>query len=157
MTSHPLYSWHLTQSICHHLLYTCNIKDTVSITRHLIIIMTSYSVYMTSHMVYEWQYNHDIWHHIHSIRAVTRTWLMISHPMYVWNHSPCMYDTISTIYDLTTSLDDIIPLFVCLDTHYVYDIISTLYDVKHNVCMTRQVLYLTWNTFYLASHLLYMS
>ena len=113
-------------------------------------------VYMTSHMVWEWLYNHGNRHHTHSICVITPTWL-ISQPMYVWNHTHCMYDTIGTIYDITSSLDDIIPLFKYLGTHYFYDIISNMYDVTHTVCMTTQALYVSWNPFYLPSRLLYIS
>ena len=51
------------------------------------MFMTLYSVYMTSHMVYEWQSNQGIRHHTHSISVITPTWLMIWHPMYIWNHT----------------------------------------------------------------------
>ena len=36
MTSHPLYSWQHTHNIWHHILYTCDITATVSMTRHLL-------------------------------------------------------------------------------------------------------------------------
>ena len=111
---------------------------------------------MTSHTVWEWLYNHGNRHHTHSICVITPTWL-ISQPMYVWNHTHCMYDTIGTIYDITSSLDDIIPLFKYHGTHYFYDIISNMYDVTHTVCMTTQALYVSWNPFYLPSRLLYIS
>ena len=65
--------------------------------------------------------------------------------MYVLNHTHCMDDTIGTLYDITSTLDDIMPLFVCYGTHYVYDILSTIYDVTHTVYMTTQALYLSWN------------
>ena len=46
-------------------------------------------IYDISHGVWK-KYNHSIWHHAHSICVITPTWLMISHPMYVWNHTHCM-------------------------------------------------------------------
>ena len=118
---------------------------------------TSYWMYMTSPMVHEWQYNHGIHHHTQCICVIPPTWLMISQTIYVWNLPHCMQDTIGTIYDITSSLDSIIPLFVCHGTHYVYDIISTVYDVTHTVCITTQALYLTWNPFCLLSFPLYIS
>ena len=81
------------------------------------MFMTSYSVCMTSHMVYAWWYNHGIWHHTHCVCVISSTWLMISQTMYVWNHTHCMLDTIGTIYDITSSLDDIIQFSVCHGTH----------------------------------------
>ena len=56
-----------------------------------------------------------------------------------------MCDTIGTLYDITSTLDDTIPLYVGDITHYDYDIISTIYDVTHTVCMNTQGLYLSWN------------
>ena len=37
-TSHPLYSWQHTHSLWHHILYTCDITATVSMTRHLLCL-----------------------------------------------------------------------------------------------------------------------
>ena len=56
-----------------------------------------------------------------------------------------MCDTIGTLYDITFTLGDTIPLYVCHGTHYDYDIISTIYDVTHTVFMNTQALYLSWN------------
>ena len=82
---------------------------------------------------------------------------MTSHPMYEWNHTHCMYDTIGTLYDITSTLADNTPVFVCHGTRSVYDIICIIYDVTHTVCMTTQALYLTWNPLKLPSHPLCMS
>ena len=108
-------------------------------------------------MANEWQHNDCIWHDTQCICVIKPTWLMTSHPMYVWNHTHCMYDTICTLYDITSKLADNTPLFVCHGTHSVYDIICIIYDVTHTVCMTTQVLYLTWNWLKLPSHPLCMS
>ena len=70
---------------------------------------------------------------------------MISQPMYIWNHTHCVYDTIGTLHDITYTLADNIPLFLCHGTNSVYDIICIIYDVTHIVCMTTQDLYQTWN------------
>ena len=114
------------------------------------------SVHMTSHRVYEWQHNHCSRHHTHYICVITPTWLMISHPMSVWTHTHCMYDITGTLYDITSPLDDLIPLFLCHGSHCLSHHI-TMDDVTHTVCVTTQALYLTWNPFYMPSHLLYMS
>ena len=82
---------------------------------------------------------------------------MTSQPMYIWNHTHCMYDTIGALYDITSTLVDNTPLFVCHGTHSVCDILCILYDVTHTVCMATQALYLTWNPLNLTSLLLYMS
>ena len=75
MTSHTLYLWHHS-----HCIY-----DKIPL-----MFMTWYSLCRTSHMVYAWRYNHGIWHHTHCVSVISPTWLMISQPMYVWNHSHWM-------------------------------------------------------------------
>ena len=82
MTSHALYMRSSTLYLWHH---SHCIYDKIPT-----MFMTSYSLDMTSHMVYEWQYNHCIWHHIYCICVITPTWLVISQPMYVSNHTHCM-------------------------------------------------------------------
>ena len=47
LTSHPLYSWECTHSISHHILYTCDITATVTMTRHLLCL---------------WHHTQYIWH-----------------------------------------------------------------------------------------------
>ena len=108
-------------------------------------------------MVHEWQHNDGIWHYNQSICVIKPTWLMISHPVYIWNHTHCMYDTIGTLFDITSSLDYNTPLSVCHGTHSVYDIIYIIYNVTHTACMTTQALYLIWNPLKLTSLPLYMS
>ena len=108
-------------------------------------------------MVNEWQHNDCIWHDTECICVIKPTRLMTSQPMYVWNHTHCMYDTIVHFYDITSTLAGNTPLFVCYGTHSVYDIIYIIYDVTHRVCMPTQALYLTWNLLKLPSHPLYVS
>ena len=105
----------------------------------------------------EWQHNDCIWHDSRCICVINPIWLMTSHAMYVWNYTHCMYDTIGALYNLTSTLADNTPLFVCHGTHSVYDIICIIYHVMHTVCMTTEALYLTWNPLNLPSHPLYMS
>ena len=155
MTSHPLYSWHHTHCIWHHIHYTCDITATVSMTRHYVydtilsICDIWHGVWVTTQPL--------VWHHTHSICLITHTWLMIPQTMSVWNHTHCMYDIIGMVYDITPTLQGIIPFLVCHGTHYVHDIISTVYDVTHALCMATQTLYLTWDPFYLPSYPLYIS
>ena len=77
---------------------------------------------------------------------------MISHPLYVWNHTHCMCDTIGTLYDITSTLGDTIPLYVCHGTHYDYDIISSIYDVTHTVLWIHK-LYICLETCYNCHHI----
>ena len=156
MTSNPFYSWQHTHSIWHHILYTCDITATVYMTRHLLCLWhhTQYIWHLKWCMKHNTttvstSHSHCLCNHIHLIDGITPYVYMKSHPLHVAHHR--------NFYDITSSLDDIIPLFVCQGTHYVYDIISTIYDGTHPECMTIQALYLTWNPFYLISHLLHMS
>ena len=72
----------------------------------------TYSILVTSQPLYIWQdtsYVYDIilsiydisngvWstiqpryqHHTHTVCVITSTWSMVSHPMYIWNHTHCM-------------------------------------------------------------------
>ena len=81
------------------------------------MFLTLYSVYMTSQTVNEWQHNDCIWHDTHCIGVIKPAWLMTSQLMYVWNHTHCMYDTIGTLYDITSTLADNTPLFLYHGTH----------------------------------------
>ena len=89
MTSHTLYLWHHSHS---------NYDKTTT----MFVIL--YSVYKTSHMVNEWQHNKSIWHDTQCIFVIKPTWLMTSQPMYEWNHNHCIYDTIGTLYGITSTL-----------------------------------------------------
>ena len=128
ITSHPLYSWQHTQSIWH----------------QISILATSQPHYLWEDNSYVYDILLSIYDISHGVWMTRQPRCLTSHSQYMCNHTHliddmtpyvcmkythCMYDTIGTIYDITSSLDDIIPLFVCHGTQYVYDIISTIYDV----------------------------
>ena len=120
LTSHPLYTtWH-TVYLWHH--SHCNYDMTPS------MFLISYSVYMTSHMLNEWKHNDCVWHDTQFMCVIKPTWLMTSHTMYVRNHTHCLYDTIGSLYDITSTLADNKPLFECHGTHSVYVIIYIIYE-----------------------------
>ena len=130
MTSQPYYSCYHAHCRGYDITYTllvtsqpCNYEKAPT------MFLTLYSVYMTSHMVNEWQCHDSIWHDTECICVIKPTWLMTSHLMYVWNHTHCTHDTIGTLYDITSTLADNTPLFVCHGTHSVYEIICIIYDV----------------------------
>ena len=136
MTSLPLYMTSHTPYLWHH--SHCNYAKTPT------MFTTLYSVYMTSHLVNEWKHSDCIWHDTQCICVIKPTWMMTSQPMYVQNQTHCMYDTIGTLYDITSTLADNTPLFVCHGIHSVYDIICIMYNVMHTVCMITEAQYLTW-------------
>ena len=113
-TWHTLHLWHHSH---------CNYDKTPA------MILTWSSVYMRSHPRNEWQHNDCIWHDTKCICVIQPTWLMTSQPMYVWNHTHCMHETIGTSHDITSTLADNIPMFLCHGT--------TLF-------MTSYVLYMMW-------------
>ena len=151
MMSHPLYSWQHTHSLWHHILYTCDITATVSMTRHPLYLWhhsiydISQGVGMTIQPRYPTSHSQYLCNHTHLIDDITPYVCLKSYPLHVGHHRHYLWHHI------------LIPLFVCYGTHYVYDIISNIYDVTHTVCMRTQALYMTWNPFYLPSYLLYIS
>ena len=159
-----LYSWHHSHTI-HYIIPTvyditytllvtsqpCNYEKTPT------MFLTLYSVYRTSQMVNEGQCHDSIWHDTECICVIKPTWLMKSHLMYIWNHTHWTSDTIGTLYDLTSTLADNTPLFVCHGTHSVYEIICIIYDGWYAVCMTSQPLHLACNLLKLPSHPLCIS
>ena len=64
------------------------------------ICMTSYELHVTSRPLY-------LCHHTHPIEDITATIWMVSQPVYLWNHIPCIYDIISSKYDNLCTADDI--------------------------------------------------
>ena len=84
---------------------------------------------MTSHTENEWQHNDCIWHDTQCICVIKPTWLMTSQPMYIWNHTHYMYDTIGTLYDITSTLAVNTQSFLYHGTHFVYDIIYIIYYI----------------------------
>ena len=132
LNTDPLYTTWDTLPLWHH--NHCNYDKTPT------MFLTWYSVYITSHMVNEWQHNDCIWHDTQCICVIKPTWWMTSHPMYVWNHTHCMYDTIGTLYDITSTLADNTPLFVFHGTHsclchhiyYIWCHPYCVYDYPHS-------------------------
>ena len=112
MISHTLYLWH-------HSHYNSEKTRTM--------FLTLYSVYMTSQVVKEWQHNDCIWNDTHCICVFKPIWLMTSHPMYVWNNTHCMHDTIGILCDITSTLANKTPFFVCHGTH-------SLWNHMHYIC-----------------------
>ena len=72
--SQTLHSWHQFSSIWHHIH---------SLGHHITLCMSSTTVYLTSPALY-------LCHHTHSIDDITATIWMVSHPVYLWHHIPCI-------------------------------------------------------------------
>ena len=78
------------------------------------------------------------------------------YPSSISDLKPVKTDISSTLYVITSTLADNIPLFLCHGINSVYDIICIIYHVPHTVCMTNPALYLTGNTLKLTSLPLHM-
>ena len=88
MTSHPLYSWQHTHSIWHYILYTCDIKATVSMTN------TSYG----------YDINVSIYDLSHGVLVATQPRYPPSHSQYLCNHTHLIDDiTQNVCINLTVS------------------------------------------------------
>ena len=74
MTSQTLHSWHQISSVWHHIH---------SLGHHTTLCMTSSPLYVTSCPLY-------LCHHTHPIDDITATIWMISPPVYLWHHIPCI-------------------------------------------------------------------
>ena len=74
MASQTLHSWHQISSIWHHIH---------SLGHHNILCMTSTPLYLTSCPLY-------VCNHTHPIEDITATIWMVSHPVYLWHHIPCI-------------------------------------------------------------------
>ena len=99
-TSHPLFM------TSHH----CNYHITTTAFR------TSHTLYMTSQT---WQYKHSICHlthyiehYIHCICVIKPRVSIIPHPLSVWHHTHYTCDIILSMHAITTTVYDIIPLYV---------------------------------------------
>ena len=153
-----LYSWHhihtlhdITPTVYNMTYILCVTSQPLLLWQDTYYVLTLHSVNVTSQTVNEWQHNDCIWHDTHCISVIKPIWLMTSQTMYVWNHTYCIYDTTGILCDITSTIADNTPLFVCHGTHSVYEILCIINVVTHIVCMTTQALYLAWNPLKLPS------
>ena len=114
MASHPLYVRQLMHST------QCKIH---SLWLHTVVVITL-------HPLYSWHHTPYIWHHTHgNTNVISALWPTISnttstvsvssnpgyhlhHTQSVWHHTHYMYDIIFCMHALTTTVYDIIPLYV---------------------------------------------
>ena len=114
MTSHPPYVCHLMHST------HCHIH---SLWLHTIVVITL-------HPLHSWHHTPYIWYHTHgNINVISAIWPSISnttsticvikprvslipHPLPVWHHTHCTCDIIFSMHAITTTVYDIIPLYV---------------------------------------------
>ena len=137
MTSHPLYSCHHTQDICHRIQYSWTI---------------SYSLLIIPHLLYVWHETHYMYDITGILYDITITLYDIT-VLYSWRHIHSIHDSTPTLYDnIHSMLATSQPLYLWQDTSYVYDIIVSIHDISHGVWMTIQTRYPTSHSQCLCNH-----
>ena len=123
MTTHPLYFTFYWRSFCHHIHCIDDITPTVFMRSHPLYMSTSYPLYTTTYSLY-------LYHHSHCT--------CVSHPLFPWYHTLCIYDIKPTIFDTTASASVwshplcwwYHKIYGSHHTWHPYDIIHTLYHVS---------------------------
>ena len=118
-----------------------------------------------------WHHTHCIWDHIHSICVITPTLLIISHLLYMWDHTVHPYYSVWTLqashpvflasnhnnYDMTSTLFMTLyslyitlhPLYLCHHTHSIYDITMTVWHHTQYIfemLLVVKTFWMTWGT-----------
>ena len=126
MTSHPLYLTLYRCYFCHHIHPIDDITATMFMRSYPLYRSTSDPLYTTTYSLY-------LYHNIHCT--------CVSHPLFPWYHTLCIYDISPTIFDTaaTASLWSH-PLYWCNHKNYgshhtwhPYDIIHTVYHISFTV------------------------
>ena len=164
MTSHPLYMTPFLGYFCHHIHSIDDVTPTVFMRSHPLYMLTSYPLYTTTYSLY-------LYHHSHCT--------CVSHLLFPWYHTLCIYDISPTIFDTTatasvwsyllywsaiTKLMEIITIGTCMTLYTVYIIshshfitsMLSIYDIKNTSFMTSDLLYMTSHPFFRTSdHFMY--
>ena len=161
MISHPLYLWHHIQYIWYHsYCFHDNTMTIPDISPTIFDIRATVSV--LSHPLYQWHHkygSHHTWHTydiIHILHEITLT-IYVINAQYLWHHNHYIWH-VSTL-SLSSH-----PLYWCNHTNCIYEISSAIYDdiisiVYNNIFtrfLTSQPLYLCLRpTLSVISHPLY--
>ena len=153
--------WHHTHYILHRI-------DTISVT--------TFTLLKISHQIYLWDLILYICRHIHCIQQHTHYFFhhshctCVSHPLFPWPHTLCIYDIACTIcltsdtlykvshppfmtsrhiiYDITcTVFMSSLPRYLTLHPQYLCPHNPSTYDLWKSVCMTSHPLYI-WHIMY---------
>ena len=101
-SSHLAHIWHHTQSTSHHIhtlwhQWSCYMTSQtlhswhqISSIRHLIHSLGHHTLCMISSPLYLTSRPLCLCHHTHPIDDITATIWMVSHPVYLWHHIPCI-------------------------------------------------------------------
>ena len=130
MTSHPLYFRSYWRYFCHHIHSIDDITPTLFMRSHPLYMSTSYPLYTTTYSLY-------LYHHRHCT--------FVSHPLFPWYHTLCIYDITCTICLTSDTLYKVsFPQFMT-SCHIIYEITWTVF-------MSSLPRYLTLHPQYLCPH-----
>ena len=130
MTSHPLYLISYWRSFCHHIHSIDDITPTLFMRSHPLYMSTSYPLYTKTYSLY-------LYHHSHCT--------CVSHPLFPWYHTLCIFDTARTICLRSDTLYKVSHPHFMTSCHFIYDITCTVF-------MASLPQYLTLHLQYLCPH-----
>ena len=130
MTSHPLYLTSYRLYFCHHIHSIDDITSTVFMRYHPLYMSTSYPLYTTTYSLY-------LYHHRHCT--------CVSHPLFLWYHTLCIYDLATNISLTSDTLYKVSHPQFMTSRHIIYDITCTVF-------MSSLPRYLTLHPQYLCPH-----
>ena len=130
MNSHPLYLTLDRSYFCQHIHCTDHITQILFMRSHPLYISTSYPLYITTYTLY-------FCHHSHCT--------CVSHTLFPWYHSLCIYDIAPTICLTSHTLYKVSHPQFMISCHIIYDITCTVF-------MTSLPRYLTLHPQYLCPH-----
>ena len=150
MTSHPLYLTSYRYYFYHHIHSIDDITPTVFMKSHLLYMSTSYPLCTTTYSLY-------LYHH--------SPCTYVSHPLFPWYHTLCIYDIAPTICLTSDTLYKLSNPHFMTSRHLTYDITCTVFmsSLPRYVTLHPQYLfphnpskYDLWTTVYMTSHPLYI-
>ena len=112
MTSHPLYLTSYRRYFCHHIHCIDAITPTLFMRSHPLYMSTSYRLYTIAYSLY-------LYHHSHCT--------CVSHPLFPWYHTLCIYDIAPTICLTSETLYNVSHPQFMTTCHIIYDITCTVF------------------------------
>ena len=111
MASQALYLTLYRHYFCHH-IHSIDITPTVFMRSHPLYMSTSYPLYTTTYSLY-------LYHHRHCT--------YVSHPLFPWCHTLCIYDLATNISLTSDTLYKVSHPEFMTSRHIIYDITCTVF------------------------------
>ena len=150
MRSHPLYLASYRCYICQHIHCIDDITPTLFTRSHPLYMLTSYTLYTTIFSLY-------LDHHSHCT--------CVSHPLFPWYHTLCIYDIAPTICLTSDKLYKVSHPQFMTSCHIINDITCTVFMSSlpwylrvypQDLCPHKPSTYVLWTTVCMTSHPLYI-